>query len=193
MGCRRHRSRLAAFFPPAALQEKLVAFVCACYLRTGFGLAGCTDVAHRCEDVRRWATFFHVFGVNPLFIYVLAALGAQLFAVCKLNVGGDFLPVSGFIVKVCLLPITDLYVRSLFYALFFVGLNWLAGYWLMSTKSLSKFSKKIPPVSCSYGKRGRIVNLRLAVCRSYFTVALVTYLCIFIGWQLRLHRNSVLG
>lgn len=49
MGCRRYRSRLAAFFPPAALQEKLVAFVCACYLRTGFGLAGCTDVAHRCE------------------------------------------------------------------------------------------------------------------------------------------------
>ncbi len=90
------------------------------------------------KNVRRWATFFHVFGVNPLFIYVLAALGAQLFAVCKLNVGGDFLPVSGFIVKVCLLPITDLYVRSLFYALFFVGLNWLAGYWLMKHKIFVK-------------------------------------------------------
>lgn len=90
------------------------------------------------KQYRRWATFFHVFGVNPLFIYVLAALGAQLFSVCKLSVGGSYMPVSGFIVKVCMSPISDLYVRSLVYALFFVGLNWLAGYWLMKHKIFVK-------------------------------------------------------
>lgn len=90
------------------------------------------------KHYKRWCTFFHVFGVNPLFIYVLAALGAQFFSVFKLNVGGEFLPIESFFVKVCLSPIADLYVRSFVYALFFVCLNWIVGYWLAKHKIFIK-------------------------------------------------------
>ncbi len=70
---------------------------------------------------RKWCTFFQVFGVNPLFLYV----SSEVLAIVLGHVGVSEM-VYGGISGVISHPQT----ASLCYALYFVGLNFLIGYLL---------------------------------------------------------------
>lgn len=128
---------LLSFFLPLCKKNWSPSFVLVTCGLASFLLGILTWVIDK-KGYKNWCLFFHVFGVNPLFIYVLAALGATLLYVFKLNFGGIFLCISDFIVNVLLSPITNLYIRSLIYAFSFVFLNWLFGYWLYKNKIFIK-------------------------------------------------------
>lgn len=70
---------------------------------------------------RKWCTFFQVFGVNPLFLYV----SSEVLAIVLGHVGVSEM-VYGGISGIISHPQT----ASLCYALYFVGLNFLIGYLL---------------------------------------------------------------
>ena len=75
-------------------------------------------------DIRKqqkWGYFFHVFGTNPLFIYVVAGVLATLLEV--ITVGGISLQekIYTFILAVGL----DAHLASLIYGLLFIGFNYL--------------------------------------------------------------------
>ncbi|NDV57383.1 acyltransferase family protein [Bacteroides sp. 519] len=72
---------------------------------------------------KKWSRPFEVFGVNPLFIYVLAGVLATF--------GGS---AQGFVYKEVLQPVFGNYLASLVYALLFVTLNWAVGYNLYKKK-----------------------------------------------------------
>ena len=80
-------------------------------------------------DVRgnrqRWQTFFHVFGVNPLFLYVLSEVLAIVL--------GSF-EVKPYIYKGIEAVIVNPYISSLAYAIVFVAVMFAAGYPLFKRK-----------------------------------------------------------
>lgn len=70
---------------------------------------------------RRWATFFEAFGINPLYLYVQSEVLGILFGsigLCAAVMDGLLTPLFGH------------YLASLVWALLFVALNYLPGYWL---------------------------------------------------------------
>ncbi|MDE6490704.1 MAG: heparan-alpha-glucosaminide N-acetyltransferase domain-containing protein [Muribaculaceae bacterium] len=84
---------------------------------------------------RRWCTFFRVFGMNPLFLYVLAAVMAMAAGAVKVMSAGE--PVSvkrWFYDNVLLTSLHDPYVASLAYSILFVLANWIIGYILYKKK-----------------------------------------------------------
>ncbi|MCD7937977.1 MAG: heparan-alpha-glucosaminide N-acetyltransferase domain-containing protein [Tannerellaceae bacterium] len=68
---------------------------------------------------QRWCRFFEVFGINPLYLYVQAALLAIL-----LGKTG----VQAYVYDQWLAPVLGNYPASLAWAILFVLLNWLPGY-----------------------------------------------------------------
>lgn len=76
---------------------------------------------------KRWSVFFESFGVNPLFIYVMAVVISILLGNIFIYYGGDRMSIKGFLYGVCLQPYLGNYFGSLVYALLFVGLNWIIG------------------------------------------------------------------
>ncbi|OJV44351.1 MAG: DUF5009 domain-containing protein [Bacteroidales bacterium 36-12] len=76
---------------------------------------------------KRWSVFFESFGVNPLFIYVAAAVLSILLGNIFMNFGDQTYSIKGFIYSVGLQPYLGDYVGSLVYALLFVGFNWIIG------------------------------------------------------------------
>jgi len=79
------------------------------------------------KGYKRWSVFFESFGVNPLFIYVLAGVLATLFYQNVFPYGDGFISVKGFLYPVVLQPNLGDYFGSLVFALLFVGLNWIVG------------------------------------------------------------------
>ncbi len=73
----------------------------------------------------RWCTFFHVFGINPLFLYV----ASELLAIILGHVG-----VSGAVFNGIHAVVSHPQTASLCYALYFVVLNFLLGYLLYRRK-----------------------------------------------------------
>jgi predicted acyltransferase len=73
----------------------------------------------------QWTPFFIVFGVNPLFIYILSEVLAAIFNEFAISETA-FEAIAGVI--------PDPYFSSLVYAVSFVFLNWLAGYPLYKKK-----------------------------------------------------------
>lgn len=71
-----------------------------------------------CEK-KDWCTFFKVFGVNPLILYVFAEVFGDLLRVWGVNV---------FLFDSCLQPLFGNYFGSFLYAALFLLLNWLIGY-----------------------------------------------------------------
>lgn len=69
---------------------------------------------------KNWSRPFEVFGVNPLFIYVLAGILATVFGYT----------IQGFVYKEMLQPLFGNYLSSLIYALLFVSIHWAVGYYL---------------------------------------------------------------
>lgn len=83
---------------------------------------------------KTWSRFFEAFGVNPLFMYVLAAflsivLGNILFAY-----NGATISLQGYVYRILLQPLLGAYPGSLVFALLFVFVNWIIGYILYKKK-----------------------------------------------------------
>ena len=74
---------------------------------------------------QRWQTFFHVFGVNPLFLYVLS----EVLAIVLGNFG-----LKPYIYKGIEAVIVNPYISSLTYAVLFVLVMFAAGYPLFKRK-----------------------------------------------------------
>ncbi len=86
------------------------------------------------KGFKKWSRPFEVFGVNPLFIYVAAAVLATLLGSITFSYAGGNISVHGFIYQELLQPIVGNYFASLIYALLFVTLNWAIGYYLYKRK-----------------------------------------------------------
>lgn len=83
---------------------------------------------------KKWSKFFEVFGVNPLFLFVLSDFFAIVFGAFTFPVGDKQMNVIGFIYSQLLSPIFGQYGGSLVYSLLFIALNWVIGYQLYKRK-----------------------------------------------------------
>lgn len=82
-------------------------------------------------DIRKkekWSRFFHAFGVNPLFVYVLSGVLANLVGNIRVSYAGEAVSLKGYAYSVLLQPWAGDYFGSLLYALLFVTVCWFAGY-----------------------------------------------------------------
>jgi len=70
---------------------------------------------------KNWSKFFEAFGINPLYLYVQAAILATVFSMIGF---------SSFMYNDVFVPVFGSYGASLAWALFFVFLNWIPGYFL---------------------------------------------------------------
>lgn len=79
------------------------------------------------KGYKRWSVFFESFGINPLFIYVMAGVLSVIIGSTMITYNGVAMGLKGFIYNIGLQPIFGATFGSLMYALLFVGLNWLIG------------------------------------------------------------------
>jgi predicted acyltransferase len=83
---------------------------------------------------KRWSVFFESFGVNPMFIYVVAGILSILLS----NIGfmnvGEWISLKGFFYSQWLIPAFGDYLGSLIFALIFVIINWFIGHILYKKK-----------------------------------------------------------
>lgn len=83
---------------------------------------------------KKWSVFFESFGVNPMFIYVIAGIISILLANIGFNYYGEWHSTKSFIYTEWLNPVFGDYLGSLVFALLFVTLNWLIGHILYKKK-----------------------------------------------------------
>lgn len=87
---------------------------------------------------KTWCRFFEVFGVNPLFLYVLGAVLSILISFVKVpsaTAASGSISLKGYIYQDLLIPLCgDDTLASLIFALLFVSLNWIIGYALYKKK-----------------------------------------------------------
>lgn len=84
---------------------------------------------------KKWTGFFHVFGVNPLFLYVQGAVLSLLFGLVRIPTADGFTTVHSWFYDDLLVPtLGDETFSSLIYALVFILLNWAIGYILYKKK-----------------------------------------------------------
>ena len=83
---------------------------------------------------KSWSKFFEVFGVNPLFLFVLSDFFAIVFGAFTFPVGDKQMNVVGFVYSQLLSPVFGQYGGSLVYSLLFIALNWVIGYQLYKRK-----------------------------------------------------------
>ncbi|MEA4936584.1 MAG: heparan-alpha-glucosaminide N-acetyltransferase domain-containing protein [Paludibacter sp.] len=76
---------------------------------------------------KRWSRFFESFGVNPLFIYVAAAVFSILLGNLFVTYAGEDYSIKNFIYEAGLRPYLGDYFGSFVYAALFVGFNWIIG------------------------------------------------------------------
>ena len=76
----------------------------------------------------KWTKFFHAFGVNPLFIYVLAGILANLLSEIKVMHLGSSISMKEYVYNVLIQPWAGSYFGSLVYSLLFVTVCWMFGY-----------------------------------------------------------------
>ncbi len=86
------------------------------------------------KGYKKWSRFFESFGVNPLFIYVMAAILSILLGNIRIPYDDGLISLHGFAYKIVLQPLLGDYAGSLAYALLFVALNWSIGYILYKKK-----------------------------------------------------------
>jgi predicted acyltransferase len=83
---------------------------------------------------KKWSVFFESFGVNPMFIYVIAGIISILLANIGFMYYGEWHSTKGFIYTEWLNPVFGDYLGSLAFALLFVTLNWFIGHILYKKK-----------------------------------------------------------
>lgn len=86
------------------------------------------------KGCKRWSHFFESFGVNPLFIYVLADVLAILLSVITITYQGENASLQQAFYASILQPVFGNEGGSLAYAILFVLLNWAIGYILYKKK-----------------------------------------------------------
>lgn len=84
---------------------------------------------------KRWCRFFESFGVNPLFIYVLAAVLSIMLGVVQVSYQGGEICLQEYLYRALLLPcMGNEFLASFLFALLFITLNWMVGYVLYRKK-----------------------------------------------------------
>lgn len=87
---------------------------------------------------KKWCRFFEVFGVNPLFLYVLGAVLSILIGFIKVpsaTAASGSISLKGYIYQDLLIPLCgDDTLASLCFAISFVLVNWIVGYALYKKK-----------------------------------------------------------
>lgn len=91
------------------------------------------------KGYRRWCRFFEAFGINPLFMYCLGAVLTIIIGAVRVPYAAaedGVATVKGWIYEAVMMPLAggDATLASLFFALAFVGFNWIFGYWLYKKK-----------------------------------------------------------
>lgn len=86
------------------------------------------------KGYKRWCVFFESFGVNPLFIYVLAGVLSILIGSITFTYDGASMSIHGFIYNIILQPCLGDYFGSFVFALLFVTINWFIGNLLYKRK-----------------------------------------------------------
>jgi len=83
---------------------------------------------------KHWSVFFESFGVNPMFIFVMAGI----FSILLSNIGfmyyGEWISTKGFIYSQWLTPVFGEMMGSFVFAVLFVCLNWMIGHILYKRK-----------------------------------------------------------
>lgn len=86
------------------------------------------------KGYKKWSVFFESFGVNPLFIYVMAGVLSILIANIQVPYAEGWMSLKTFLYKICLQPYLGDLFGSLVFALLFVGFNWIIGNQLYKKK-----------------------------------------------------------
>jgi predicted acyltransferase len=86
----------------------------------------------------RWSRFFHVFGVNPLILYVFSIVLVILLANIKFTFQGELISIHRFIYAKLISPWTSAKFGSLLFAVLMVLICHLAGYLLYRRKIFIK-------------------------------------------------------
>lgn len=76
------------------------------------------------KGYRHWSRFFEAFGVNPLFIYVLADILAIVLGYVNFPWQGGYVSIQDYIYTVGLASWLNPYFASLVYAILFILVNW---------------------------------------------------------------------
>jgi len=87
---------------------------------------------------KNWSVFFESFGVNPMFIYVVAAVLSVLLGNIGFRVYGEWVSIHAYVYNQWLSPVFGDLMGSLVFALLFVTLNWFIGNILYKKKIFIK-------------------------------------------------------
>lgn len=79
------------------------------------------------KSKRNWSVFFETFGVNPMFIYVVAAVWSVLLGNIGFTVYGEWVSIHAYVYNQWLSPLFGELMGSLVFALLFVTINWFIG------------------------------------------------------------------
>lgn len=79
------------------------------------------------KGYKQWSVFFESFGVNPLFIYVLAGVLSVLADNIVFTYNSQLISIHGFIYNELLQPYLGDYLSSFVFALLFVAVTWFVG------------------------------------------------------------------
>lgn len=87
---------------------------------------------------KNWSVFFESFGINPMFIYVVAAVLSVLLGNIGFTVYGEWVSIHAYVYSQWLSPVFGDLMGSLLFALLFVTLNWFIGNMLYKKKIFIK-------------------------------------------------------
>lgn len=90
------------------------------------------------KGYKRWTTYFHVFGVNPLFLYVVGWVLAVFMGYISVPVGEGSVSLQGLLCDLTFRPLAGEYMASLLYAITFNLMCWCIGYPLYKNKKYIK-------------------------------------------------------
>ena len=79
------------------------------------------------KGYKRWSVFFESFGVNPMFVYVVAYLMNILIGNLTFTYQGQLISVYTILNTVWIAPFFGDYLGSFVYAMAFVGVSWIVG------------------------------------------------------------------
>ncbi|MDR1368947.1 MAG: heparan-alpha-glucosaminide N-acetyltransferase domain-containing protein [Dysgonamonadaceae bacterium] len=83
---------------------------------------------------KKWSRFFESFGVNPLFMYMMATLLSILSGNIRIPHGEGTISLHGYCYGELLKPLFGDYLGSLIFAILFVTLVWIIGFGLYKKK-----------------------------------------------------------
>jgi predicted acyltransferase len=86
------------------------------------------------KGYKKWSRFFESFGINPLFMYVVAAVLSILLGSVRVPYGEGMTSLHGYCYNGLLKPLFGDYLGSLVFAVLFVTLVWVIGFRLYQKK-----------------------------------------------------------